>query len=108
MTKTPGRGLPSDVVAGVEVRVAPPALHEPMSAQEAFSPEPGLLQHARRGGIGRLADRPHAPRTEARERELDERPGRLRGEAPSPGAPREGVAGVRVPPGLAQDECAGA
>src|SRR3989449_9905677 len=119
MTKTAGtrftsrlsvrRGrLASRAVAGVDVRVAPPALHEPMSAQEAFSPEPGLLQHARRGGIGRLADRPHAPRTEARERELDERPGRLRGEAPSPGAPREGVAGVRVPPGLAQDECAGA
>src|SRR2546422_1102365 len=103
MTKTAGtrftsrlsvrRGrLASRAVAGVDVRVAPPALHEPMSAQEAFSPEPGLLQHARRGGIGRLADRPHAPRTEARERELHERPGRLRGEALAPGAPREGAA----------------
>src|SRR3989454_10818890 len=99
MTKTAGtrftsrlsvrRGrLASRAVAGVDVRVAPPALHEPMSAQEAFSPEPGLLQHARRGGIGRPADRPHAPRPQAREREPGERPGPLPGAAPAPRAPR--------------------
>src|SRR2546426_10192986 len=104
MTKTAGtrftsrlsvrRGrLASRAVAGVDVRVAPPALHEAMSAQEAFSPEPGLLQHARRGGIGWLADRPHAPRTQARERALAQRPGRPPGGAPAPAAPREAGGG---------------
>src|SRR5881409_2261831 len=96
MTKTPRRGLPSDVAAGVEVRIPPPALHESVSAQETFPTEPGLLQHARRGGIGRLADRPDPAAPEASEGEVDECPRRLRGDALPPIAPRYGVADVRL------------
>src|SRR5262249_53193872 len=92
----PGRGLPDDVIAGIDVRIPPPALHEAVGPPETLPTEAGLLQPARRGGIGWLAHRPDAAGPEVPEGEVDERPRRLGGDALTPVAPRDGVADVRL------------